>query len=225
MLLIHSHVFVTYPLSLPRIVFLAIYSVEMVIKVIAKGFILNNYTYLRNPWNWLDFIVILSGYLTSFVELGNLAGLRTFRVLRALKTVSIMPGKTVKTVYIMPCHATLPHFHLSKRPHFQTSTRPHFYTSTLLHFQTSTGNCCTSVGNSAEAFDPNFPLFLLISVSPLSGLKTIINALLHSVKQLAEVMTLTVFCLMVFALFALQVRMMSGRRGIVIKIVMPSKCN
>ena len=44
-----------------RIVFLAIYSVEMVIKVIAKGFILNNYTYLRNPWNWLDFIVILSG--------------------------------------------------------------------------------------------------------------------------------------------------------------------
>ena len=46
-----------------RIVFLAIYSVEMVIKVIAKGFILNNYTYLRNPWNWLDFIVILSGML------------------------------------------------------------------------------------------------------------------------------------------------------------------
>ena len=87
-----SHVFVTYLVFLPRIVFLAIYSVEMVIKVIAKGFILNNYTYLRNPWNWLDFIVILSGYLTSFVELGNLAGLRTFRVLRALKTVSIMPG-------------------------------------------------------------------------------------------------------------------------------------
>jgi hypothetical protein len=42
-------------------VFLAIYTCEMVIKVIAKGFILNDYTYLRNPWNWLDFIVILSG--------------------------------------------------------------------------------------------------------------------------------------------------------------------
>ena len=39
----------------------------------------------------------------------------------------------------------------------------------------------------------------------LSGLKTIINALLNAVKQLAEVMTLTIFCLMVFALFALQV--------------------
>ena len=44
-----------------------------------------------------------------------------------------------------------------------------------------------------------FPFF------PFSGLKTIINALLNAVKQLAEVMTLTIFCLMVFALFALQV--------------------
>ena len=49
-------------------------------------------------------------------------------------------------------------------------------------------------------------LFLLLRVL-ISGLKTIINALLHSVKQLAEVMTLTVFCLMVFALFALQEKM------------------
>ncbi|XP_064292614.1 sodium channel protein 60E-like isoform X3 [Plodia interpunctella] len=111
-------------------IFLAIYSAEMIIKCIAKGFILNKYTYLRNPWNWLDFVVITSGYATIGMEVGNLAGLRTFRVLRALKTVSIMPG-----------------------------------------------------------------------------LKTIINALLHSFKQLAEVMTLTIFCLMVFALFALQVYM------------------
>ncbi|KAL2747110.1 sodium channel protein 60E isoform X1 [Vespula maculifrons] len=111
-------------------IFLAIYTAEMVIKSIAKGFILNKYTYLRNPWNWLDFVVITSGYATIGMDVGNLAGLRTFRVLRAFKTVSIMPG-----------------------------------------------------------------------------LKTIINALLHSFKQLAEVMTLTIFCLMVFALFALQVYM------------------
>lgn len=76
-----------------RYIFLAIYTCEMVIKIIAKGFVLNKYTYLRNPWNWLDFVVITSGYATIGMEVGNLAGLRTFRVLRALKTVSIMPGK------------------------------------------------------------------------------------------------------------------------------------
>ena len=82
-----------YKVFVLRYVFLGIYTTEMVIKVLAKGFILNNYTYLRNPWNWLDFIVISSGYLTTFIDMGNLAGLRTFRVLRALKTVSIMPGQ------------------------------------------------------------------------------------------------------------------------------------
>ncbi|KAF4532982.1 hypothetical protein B566_EDAN000671 [Ephemera danica] len=48
-------------------------------------------------------------------------------------------------------------------------------------------------------------------------LKTIINALLHSFKQLAEVMTLTVFCLMVFALFALQVYMGELRNKCVLR--------
>lgn len=78
-----------------RYIFLAIYTAEMVIKTISKGFILNKYTYLRNPWNWLDFIVITSGYATIGMDVGNLAGLRTFRVLRALKTVSIMPGNNI----------------------------------------------------------------------------------------------------------------------------------
>ncbi|KAL0820244.1 hypothetical protein ABMA28_006163 [Loxostege sticticalis] len=127
-----------------KYIFLAIYTAEMIIKCIAKGFILNKYTYLRNPWNWLDFVVITSGYATIGMEVGNLAGLRTFRVLRALKTVSIMPG-----------------------------------------------------------------------------LKTIINALLHSFKQLAEVMTLTIFCLMVFALFALQVYMGELRNKCVRNLVVP----
>ena len=77
-----------------RYVFLGIYSCEMVIKAVAKGLVLDRLTYLRNPWNWLDFVVILSGYATLAVEIGNLAGLRTFRVLRALKTVSIIPGQS-----------------------------------------------------------------------------------------------------------------------------------
>lgn len=32
-------------------------------------------------------------YVTMGIDLGNLAALRTFRVLRALKTVAIVPGK------------------------------------------------------------------------------------------------------------------------------------
>lgn len=60
----------------------------------ARGLILTNFTYLRDPWNWLDFVVIALAYLTMlFEDLGNLSALRTFRVLRALKTVAVVPGK------------------------------------------------------------------------------------------------------------------------------------
>lgn len=60
-----------------------------------------------------------------------------------------------------------------------------------------------------------------ITIHLFSGLKTIINALLHSFKQLAEVMTLTIFCLMVFALFALQVYMGELRNKCVTNLVIP----
>lgn len=76
-----------------RIIFTTIYTFESALKVCARGFIRTPFTYLRDPWNWLDFIVIAFAYLTMFIaELGNLTALRSFRVLRALKTVAIIPG-------------------------------------------------------------------------------------------------------------------------------------
>ncbi|CAF4058891.1 unnamed protein product, partial [Rotaria sordida] len=73
-------------------IFTIIYTFEALIKFIARGFILQKYTFLRDPWNWLDFIVITFAYITFFINLGKVAVLRTFRVLRALKTVAVIPG-------------------------------------------------------------------------------------------------------------------------------------
>ncbi|XP_073796599.1 sodium channel, voltage gated, type V-like, alpha b isoform X1 [Danio rerio] len=110
--------------------FTGIYTFESLIKILARGFCIGPFTFLRDPWNWLDFSVILMAYVTEFVDLGNVSALRTFRVLRALKTISVIPG-----------------------------------------------------------------------------LKTIVGALIQSVKKLADVMILTVFCLSVFALIGLQLFM------------------
>ncbi|KAK7163705.1 hypothetical protein R3I93_007688 [Phoxinus phoxinus] len=110
--------------------FTGIYTFESLIKILARGFCIEPFTFLRDPWNWLDFSVILMAYVTEFVDLGNVSALRTFRVLRALKTISVIPG-----------------------------------------------------------------------------LKTIVGALIQSVKKLADVMILTVFCLSVFALIGLQLFM------------------
>lgn len=97
-------------------IFTTIYTFESCLKITARGFILEPFTYLRDPWNWLDFVVISLAFLTIGVkDLGNLSALRTFRVLRALKTVAIIPGmktivgaviesvKNLKDVIILTC--------------------------------------------------------------------------------------------------------------------------
>uniref|UniRef100_A0A669QIR3 Sodium channel protein n=1 Tax=Phasianus colchicus TaxID=9054 RepID=A0A669QIR3_PHACC len=110
--------------------FTGIYTFESLIKILARGFCMTEFTFLRDPWNWLDFSVIVMAYVGEFVNVGSVSPLRTFRVLRALKTISVIPG-----------------------------------------------------------------------------LKTIVGALIQSVKKLADVMILTVFCLSVFALIGLQLFM------------------
>lgn len=44
-----------------RFVFAAIYTLEMFLKIIGRGFALHKYAYLRNAWNWLDFLVVVLG--------------------------------------------------------------------------------------------------------------------------------------------------------------------
>ncbi|KAK5912333.1 hypothetical protein CesoFtcFv8_002220 [Champsocephalus esox] len=119
--------------------FTGIYTFESLTKMVARGFAIDGFTFLRDPWNWLDFMVISMAYITEFVDLGNVSALRTFRVLRALKTISVIPG-----------------------------------------------------------------------------LKTIVGALIQSVKKLSDVMILTVFCLSVFALIGLQLFMGNLRQKCVI---------
>ncbi|KTG05573.1 hypothetical protein cypCar_00042262 [Cyprinus carpio] len=39
-------------------VFTGIYTIEATIKVLSRGFCIGPFTFLRDPWNWLDFMVI-----------------------------------------------------------------------------------------------------------------------------------------------------------------------
>ncbi|NXN07888.1 SCN5A protein, partial [Indicator maculatus] len=75
-----------------RFTFTGIYTFESLIKILARGFCLNEFTFLRDPWNWLDFTVIVMAYVGAVSNLGSVSVLRTFRVLRALKTISVIPG-------------------------------------------------------------------------------------------------------------------------------------
>jgi ABC-type dipeptide/oligopeptide/nickel transport system permease component len=45
-------------------IFLAAYSIEMVFKILGLGFLFNKGAYLRDPWNILDFVIVMSAYVT-----------------------------------------------------------------------------------------------------------------------------------------------------------------
>ncbi|XP_053915552.1 sodium channel protein type 5 subunit alpha isoform X3 [Cuculus canorus] len=82
-------------LSWTEHVFTAIYTGEILIKVLARGLFWNEFTFLRDPWNCLDLVVIVITYVTMFKSMGKISALRTFRVLRTLKAVSVIPGLKV----------------------------------------------------------------------------------------------------------------------------------
>uniref|UniRef100_A0A674JA29 Sodium channel protein n=1 Tax=Terrapene triunguis TaxID=2587831 RepID=A0A674JA29_9SAUR len=74
-ILVHKYPFSWYT-------FTGIYTFEVLIKILARGFCLNEFTFLRDPWNWLDSSVIVLGYhaakvfffsvhtLLNFISLG-----------------------------------------------------------------------------------------------------------------------------------------------------------
>ncbi|KAF0033695.1 hypothetical protein F2P81_013761, partial [Scophthalmus maximus] len=68
--------------------FIGIFCFEAGIKIIAQGFAFHKDSYLRNGWNVMDFVVVLTGILATVGADFDLRTLRAVRVLRPLKLVS-----------------------------------------------------------------------------------------------------------------------------------------
>ncbi|CAK5119053.1 unnamed protein product [Meloidogyne enterolobii] len=97
-------------------IFMAIFCIECVLKVIAFGFVMHKGSYLRSGWNIMDFIVVVTGVLTMmpFSPSGgdksegvDLRTLRAVRVLRPLKLVSGIPSLQVVLKSILCAMAPL----------------------------------------------------------------------------------------------------------------------
>jgi hypothetical protein len=75
-------------------IFQYLYTVEMVVKIVSLGFIFNKGSYIRDPWNVLDFTIVSSGYIGIILAGSgvNLSVLRSFRVIRPLRTISTIKG-------------------------------------------------------------------------------------------------------------------------------------
>ena len=80
-----------------ELTFNILFTIEMFMKIIALGFVVGRFTYLRDPWNVLDFIIVATSWLPLLLSLlgielaGNMQAIRSFRLLRPLRTVSRFP--------------------------------------------------------------------------------------------------------------------------------------
>ncbi|KAK3088414.1 hypothetical protein FSP39_018877 [Pinctada imbricata] len=71
-----------------EIYFIGIFSVEALLKIVALGFVLHKGSYLRNVWNIMDFVVVVTGILEFVLPSFDQPAIRALRVLRPLKLVS-----------------------------------------------------------------------------------------------------------------------------------------
>ncbi|XP_040163845.1 muscle calcium channel subunit alpha-1-like isoform X4 [Anopheles arabiensis] len=97
-------------------IFLIIFTLECVMKLIAYGFIMHPGAYLRSRWNMLDFTIVLIGMisttLSSIMKDGfDVKALRAFRVLRPLRLVSGVPSLQVVLNSIL--RAMVPLLHIA----------------------------------------------------------------------------------------------------------------
>lgn len=79
-----------------------IFVLEFVIKTIVMGFYWGERTYLRDPWNILDFVIVFFSVVTWILEAyatGDVSFLRGFRALRALRPLRVVSkNEGIKTV-------------------------------------------------------------------------------------------------------------------------------
>jgi hypothetical protein len=69
--------------------FIWIYTIEVILKIIAFGFYFGENAFIKNSWNFLDLIIVVTSWLpTGEGSNETLQSMRSLRVLRPLKTVS-----------------------------------------------------------------------------------------------------------------------------------------
>lgn len=72
--------------------FTIVFTLEMIVKLVAMGLILDKNCYLRDQWNWLDFVVVVGSILAYLPNIDNVSVLRTFRLFKPLRSLKTLPS-------------------------------------------------------------------------------------------------------------------------------------
>ena len=78
---------------------LILFAIEMVVKMLAYGLALHPKAYLRVAWNWLDFVVVIVGFLDMFAaDLPGISTIRLVKTLRPLRSLQRIRGVSISRI-------------------------------------------------------------------------------------------------------------------------------
>lgn len=91
---------------------------EAALKIIALGFFWNYYgeitAYIRNPWNILDFIVVVVSLVDTYYEFSNSSGqqnlssIKALRAIRALRPLRMISKSKDLKIAILALFSSIP---------------------------------------------------------------------------------------------------------------------
>ena len=67
------------------IAFNIIFAMEAVVKIIAMGFFMDKGSYLTEPWNVLDFFIVVASLIDMNLESVDIPAIKVLRLLRTLR--------------------------------------------------------------------------------------------------------------------------------------------
>ena len=65
--------------------FTGFYTIELLMKTISFGFFLDDNSYLREGWSWLDLFIVISSLVDATVVEVDLSAIKILRLLRTLR--------------------------------------------------------------------------------------------------------------------------------------------
>ena len=71
-------------------IFNYLFITEMVLKIIALGFAMDEGSYLRDSWNGLDFFIVVTSIIDMMLTNTNIPALKVLRLLRMIRPLRVI---------------------------------------------------------------------------------------------------------------------------------------
>ena len=84
------------------------FTIEMLLKIISFGFVMDDNSYLQESWSQMDFFIVMTGLVDTSLEGVDIAFLKVLRLLRILRPLRFLSHSSSMKTLIEALMASIP---------------------------------------------------------------------------------------------------------------------